>query len=292
MKTYPLMRPAETELALVRRVCNLLGDLRSNRAKGSKKCDGQQFGLPFNENEEKEIDTPLSSVVEFLNYAAAISHEGGPYIFGGVLRDIAMFGREGFTSDIDIVIDGGWRELEGYLIRKGAAKNKFGGLRILVDDRPVDVWKAERTWAFSEGLMEYKGIHSLLDTTILNWDSILMDWRNKRLICKSDYFAALHERRLDVVFMHNPNRLGMFIRVLRHLHQKDARKISRRACEYLAQEAEVFAFEMVHSAEIRSYRSAYIDRRLYDFFLRREFGSEDESVASVSDFMNPALFSH
>src|SRR5690606_14591908 len=144
-------------------------------------------------------------------------------------RDLALLGRKGFASDIDIVVEGEWDELSQYLKKIGAAKNKFGGFRLFAGDWPVDIWSAEETWAIRQGLGPYQSIRSLTKTTVLNWDAVLMDWRSRRFVCDDDYLTNLNNRSLDVVLKENPNPRGMAVRVFRHLSAKDARRLTRSA---------------------------------------------------------------
>ncbi|MBC6906715.1 hypothetical protein DWB84_14780 [Saccharophagus sp. K07] len=292
MNTYPKLNPAKDEAALISRVTDFVDSFDKKNGKLSiPKSPGGQldfFGyrdLSF----DFDFKTPFVSIKEFLDFSADVSGSGGIYVFGGALRDLAMFGVSGFTSDIDVVVDRSWDVLEPALIKRKAIKNKFGGLRLYVGKMPIDIWNSENTWAFKQGYLKYRGIHSLLETTILNWDSILMDWKKKRLICDPTYFSEIRNRRLDVVFEENPNRLGMLLRVLRHLHQKDAKKISLRACRYLAKETVNFSFEELRNAEIRSYKSAIIELKLYDFFRFEQFKEYSEDLA-VSDILHPAPF--
>ena len=53
-----------------------------------------------------------------------------------------------------------------------------------------------------------------------------MNWDTKQFIHKKEYFDDLINRHLEIVLEFNPNPLGMFVRVLRHLIQKNAESIS------------------------------------------------------------------
>ena len=210
--------------------------------------------------------SPKASLEGFLEFMSAALPNGEIYLFGGVLRDLALFGRRGFCSDIDLVVEGDWHHCVPYLQSLGARRNKFGGYRLEVGGWPVDIWHARDTWAIKNGLVCYRGISSLMQTTILNWDAILMNWRTRAVIAQSDYLPAIKARVLDVVLERNPNPLGMAVRVFRHLSIKDARKISLGAAEYLANCTERYSFAEIHGSEIASYGNAEISLRLYRFF--------------------------
>lgn len=212
------------------------------------------------------VSLPVSTLSGFVDFLSSAMPHGEVYLFGGVLRDLALFGRRGFHSDVDIVVEGSWSELERFLDRLGARKNKFGGYRLFAGDWPIDVWNAEDTWAVRQGLVRYDGVSSLVKTTVLNWDSILMNWRTGAFICSPEYLNDLQERSLDVVLIDNPNPIGMAVRVLRHLSSKEARRVGSCAVEYLESATRQFSFENLSTTEWSSYRSHLIEPALYRLF--------------------------
>jgi hypothetical protein len=210
--------------------------------------------------------SPKTNIGEFLGFFSAALPYGEVYLFGGVLRDLALFGRRGFSSDIDLVVEGDWHHCVPYLRSLGASRNKFGGYRLEVDGWPIDIWHARDTWAIRQGLVPYQGIASLTKTTILNWDAILMNWRTRNFIAQEGYLDAIKSRVLDVVLERNPNPLGTAVRVFRHLSVKDAKKLGPAAVSYLANCTTRYRFEEIHSSEVKSYGSPEISHALYRFF--------------------------
>ena len=218
------------------------------------------------EFENASLSSPLKSTKEFLDFMSDAVPGGEIYLFGGILRDLALYGKKGFDSDIDIVIEGKWEHFVEYLLSLNAKKNKFGGYRVVVDETPVDIWNAKETWAIRQGYVAYKGVSSLLDTTVLNWDGILMNWRTKNFIHREQYFDELKERALDIVLKENPNPLGMAVRVFRHMYLKDARKISINAVRYLIECVRKYSYDELRRTEYKSYKKCFIKKPLYDFF--------------------------
>lgn len=219
---------------------------------------------------------PKAHISEFMDFMSDVMPDGDIYLFGGILRDLALFGKRGFNSDIDVVVEGDWSDLVRYLEGLGAKKNKFGGYRFVVAGWPVDVWKAEETWAIQQGIIRYAGISSLIETTVLNWDAILMNWKTKHFICRDNYLDEINKRILDIVLVRNPNPLGMAVRVFRHLCSKEARKVSARAAKYLADCTCIYSFEDLVRSEKRSYRNTEIEFVVYKFFERiKDLGNSD-----------------
>lgn len=222
--------------------------------------------LPLKTSGERNIDVPSQNVREFLDFISDAMPDGDVYLFGGVLRDLALLGRKGFNSDIDLVVEGDWYNLVPYILSLKAHKNKFGGYRLMLGGWPIDIWNAKETWAIKQDLVPYEGISSLINTTVLNWDAILMNWRTQEFICRKNYFDEINLRVLDVVLEKNPNPLGMAIRVFRHFCSKDARKITPSAARYLAHCAKFYSFEEIKNAELKSYRNTIIERAVHGFF--------------------------
>lgn len=206
-----------------------------------------------------DIDSPKDSATDFIDFLSDAIPAGDIYLFGGILRDIALFGKRGFNSDIDLVVDGDWLNCIEFLEQAGATRNKFGGYRLTIAGQLIDIWNAKETWAIKQGFVHYDGIASLTATTVLNWDAILMNWRSKAFICKSTYIDELRDRVLDIVLENNPDPKGMAVRVLRHLSLKNANRISERATEYLAKCAIEFSYDELVEREKKSYGNTVIE---------------------------------
>jgi hypothetical protein len=238
------------------------------RSPAGPRPDTHTLALHFLREDEQaaSVEYPGTSVTAFVNFLSDALPQGDVYLFGGILRDLALLGRRGFSSDIDLVVEGDWRHCVGYLESLGARQNKFGGYRFEVAGWPIDVWNAQETWAIKQGFVSYRGIGSLTETTILNWDAILMNWRTRRFVHRRNYLEELRGRVLDIVLEPNPNPLGMVTRVLRHLCAKDARQVSPRAANYLAKSTETYTFPMIKNDELRSYGESIIDPEVYRLF--------------------------
>ena len=156
---------------------------------------------------EKKNDASLLHLLDKLPSASPA------YLFGGAIRDIALFGNwYAFESDIDIVCDCQERQLVAFLeefyTKEALKRNKFGGFRIKTRLWSVDIWPARHTWAFRQGILPYKGIRSLLDTTITNWESILFPLHGGPLICREGYFEDVLRGYLDIVLSKTPTQWG------------------------------------------------------------------------------------
>lgn len=260
------MSPKVPRVNVVQSYDALRSRVRRLFAKPSASSHAGQLPLPLHLPMREVVEVPTASLAGFLDFLATALPSSEIYLFGGVLRDMALLGREGFNSDIDIVVEGDWSSFANYLDEIGAKKNKFGGYRLSAGAWPIDIWNAKETWAIREGLVPYSGIQSLTKTTVLNWDAILMDWRSKRFVCEEGYLLALHDRALDIVLQENPNPRGMAVRVFRHLSLREARRLTRGAAAYLEACTQRYSFRELADAEMSSYGNSVIEPVLYRFF--------------------------
>ena len=199
---------------------------------------------------------------------------GELYLFGGILRELALFGRKGFASDIDLVVEGDWSNVMQYLRELGVTQNRFGGFRLSIDNWPIDLWQARETWAIRKGFVQYNGIQSLTRTTILNWDAILMDWRSKQIICGEHYFAHIHNQIMDVVLPENPNPLGAAVRAFRQLCMNYAKQLTVRAAQYLGSSVQQYSRTTIIRSEAEHYKHRFIDAQILRFFEDLDISSE------------------
>ena len=256
------LRPVTSAENLRRRVERLL------LSDAKQKEDESQLSLGLQETyrPEDSIRMPTSSIGAFLQFLSDSLPDGDVYLFGGVLRDLALMGSKGFNSDIDIVVEGNWQSCTRYLDRLGARRNKFGGYRLEVAGWEIDIWSAKETWAIKEGIVTYKGIASLTETTVLNWDAVLMNWRTRAFVFKDRYLNEIQERLLDIVLEQNPDPIGMAVRVFRHLCLKDAKSVTEKALEYLADCTSAYTLADLATREIRSYGKSIIEPAMYRYF--------------------------
>ncbi len=246
---------------LRRRVERLLGYAAST-------SDQTQLSLSLNETfrAEELIQFPTRNILAFLGFLVDALPDGDVYLFGGVLRDLALASGKWFSSDIDVVVEGEWSGVVRYLEKGRARRNKFGGYRLSVGDWKVDIWKADETWAVSQGLIPYQGIGSLTKTTVLNWDAILMNWRTRTFVARDSYLDDIRSRTLDIVLTRNPDPLGMAVRVFRQFCLKAAKAITDRAICYMSDATERFPLAELIERELASYQNSVIRPDVYRFF--------------------------
>lgn len=223
-----------------------------------------------------------SKRAEVLELIERLSVFGEVLVFGGLLRDIALFGAKGFNSDIDLVVDCSVDRLasffsEGELVFN---RNKFGGYRAEVGGWTIDVWPIRETWAFKHGCVAYNGRESLLLTTITNWDAVIFSFKDKRIMSNPFYLDCLRRGELDIVLTENPNKAGVLIRVVRTICDKRAKVLMPRLLKYLKQELPKWTSSQIASAQEELFGKVYLSRIEFCNFRDEIFSLEEDLFGS------------
>ena len=183
---------------------------------------------------------------------------GQVVVFGGILRDLALFGNRIFCSDLDLVID--TRDLDGfhnYMFSIGAKFNRYLGYRTRIGSWHVDIWPLQNTWAHREGYVEIKGFEDLLNTTFFGCDAILYDTSQKNLVTKRGYFEEMSKRLLEINLLPNPNPIGNAVRAFRYAVDKDF-IWSYGLSLYIAERIDDLGWSALIDHELQSHKTTFI----------------------------------
>lgn len=161
-------------------------------------------------------------------------------IFGGVLRDLTIFGPSEVPRDIDVVVDVRHAELDGVFSDLISSRNRFGGLRLKSTDLHIDIWALENTWALRREPTEYPSFDRLVRTTFLNVEAIAADVLpkrgKKRTIYSAGFFESIRNRMLDISFEPNPYPQLCIVRSLITALRLNW-LVSRRLASYIVRQA-------------------------------------------------------
>jgi hypothetical protein len=158
---------------------------------------------------------------------------GDVVIFGGMLRDLLLFGNAGFDSDVDVVVVGADKGLLGEVLKPyGAQRNRFGGYRLLQRYWKLDVWHLEDTWAFRQGYVSPARPERLIFTTFFTWDAAAFSVATGRVWLHDNFEAHVSSRVLDINLLPNPNPEGAAIRAMRAVLRHQA-GMSRAIADYV-----------------------------------------------------------
>ena len=226
------------------------------------------------------FDSPKrADVLEFVKGASTV---GEVLVFGGLLRDIALFGVKNFNSDIDLVVDCSSVRLFSFFdecVYK-FKRNKFGGYRVEIGGWTVDVWPMRETWAFKNGYVTFENRESLLQTTITNWDAIAFSFEDKQIVAAGSYLECLKIGELDIVMEYNPNPVGVLMRIIRSICDRQARILMPRLVKYLKQELPKWSASQIVNAQINILGKIYLSEIEYYNFRDEVFSLEEDLFGS------------
>jgi hypothetical protein len=177
---------------------------------------------------------PLQEIVEMLGLSGWQS-----VVFGGVLRDLVLYGPAKRPRDVDIVVDCSPGELAAWLSDFPVQRTSFGGFRIQHRKWSFDIWSLKDTWAFKEGHMSAT-FDNLPKTTFFNVEATAAQLnpapKRKRRLYSFGFAKAMSSRILDINFEPNPFPQLCIIRGLLTA-ARHRLLVSPRLAEYMTQKA-------------------------------------------------------
>lgn len=121
-------------------------------------------------------------------------------IFSGVIRDFFL-DRDVTLRDLDVVLS----DIDESLFVEGSSwkSNQFGGAKLVIGDKIVDVWRLEDTWGIKQkGIFPFPEV--LMDTSFYNFSSIVYNYNEECFYYRKEFVDFLANKCLDVVYEDNP----------------------------------------------------------------------------------------
>ena len=144
-------------------------------------------------------------------------------VIGGLVRDFARVGRDGFNSDVDLVVDAPQNDVKTLAEKLSAEENVFGGFSAKIGRWKIDFWAMENTWAFRNNLIKVNSLEDVINCTFFDWDSVAYDLKNRCVICSENYLEKIRSNILEINLLPNPSPLGNLLRAVRRLILWNAR---------------------------------------------------------------------
>jgi hypothetical protein len=131
-----------------------------------------------------------------------------PILFGGVLRDLVVFGRRHYPRDVDVVLQRGTTEgIVNDFSEHQYRLNRFGGVHLSLNRWAFDVWPLEKTWAFTQDSSLVPTAANLPKTTFLDVEAIAVTFNGPDRIgqiISYGFFEAIERRSIGINYRHNP----------------------------------------------------------------------------------------
>jgi hypothetical protein len=176
-------------------------------------------------------------------------------VFGGVLRDLALYGPSERPRDVDIVVNCLSSELSTWLSSFPVQRTRFGGFRVRVHKWNFDIWSLRETWAFAMANME-PTFENLPKTTFFNIEAIAAQLNatrgHKRALYSFGFVEAISSKILDINFEPNPFPQLCIVRGLLTATRHDL-LLSPRLAQYIATRADRREIAEIMDVQLRHY---------------------------------------
>jgi hypothetical protein len=184
---------------------------------------------------------------------------GPTVILGGLVRDIAAEGVDGFRSDVDLVIDAPPIAVAKLANRLRAVENRFGGFGVSLPSWKIDFWALRNTWAHRAGYVRVRVLADVTKCTFFTMDAIAYDLEARRLYTRPEYIRDVHKRMLEINLLPNPSVEGNLVRTVRRCLSKDL-LLGQQLREFVETELNETTYSYIVATELRLYGHSFAQR--------------------------------
>lgn len=199
-------------------------------------------------------------------------------IIGGLVRDLALHGRDGFSSDVDLVIDVDPISLDDFAISLGATRNRFGGFGLSTPWWKIDFWALRNTWAYRQHYVNLRQLSDIMKTTFFDCDAIIYDLRSRKVMAMEGYVQRLHDRVIDINLLPNPSTDGNLIRAIRRILMWDM-KAGPKLRHFIDNHLDDDALE----------RICRVEKAIYPISMASKFDTAIEARKACSSYRERAI---
>lgn len=189
-------------------------------------------------------------------------------VFGGVIREFVLNNLKQIDHrDVDLVVvnlnDSIEELLKPFLIRK----NSFGGYKLRIDQKDIDLWKFSETWGIKNSFpLFYSMTDFLPHTSFFNINAIAFSLVNKKLIYSESFKKFLLDRVLDIEFIPNPIPSLCLIKTYEYVLRYKL-ELSSKLINYMIENFETIKKDEIHDLQIKHYGSVkFSQKEILDFY--------------------------
>ncbi|MHB8336110.1 MAG: hypothetical protein ACYDEE_01685 [Ignavibacteriaceae bacterium] len=127
-------------------------------------------------------------------------------VFGGVIREFVLNNLKQIDHrDVDLVVVNLNEEIETYLNPYLIRKNSFGGFKLKVNAKDIDLWKLGETWGIRNKAPLFTDATEFLpETSFFNLNAVAFSISNNKLHYSEGFENFVNTRILDIEFTPNP----------------------------------------------------------------------------------------
>ena len=164
-------------------------------------------------NIEKEIRSKEETFFRFLkealegelfDFIETLSQKTKVYVFSGIIRN--YFLHNYLVRDVDLVVESD-NEIQQILTNVDYRINSFGGFKIRIGNKNVDLWRINKTWALNHQqlVLDLDLERFIPSTAFFNFSAVVYSINDRRFIYKKDFLSFLSTKTIDYVYAPNAN---------------------------------------------------------------------------------------
>jgi hypothetical protein len=185
----------------------------------------------------------------------------GPILFGGLIRDLMVFGIRRYPRDVDVVLSNATTD---QLLNEDSFQdfklNRFGGVHVNINRWSFDVWPLDKTWRFTVDDSLIATPANLPRTTFLDVEAIAVTLNGPHRIGRIysvGFFQAIKKQCIDINYEENPFPSLCAVRSIIIAWKLNYRLSRKLACYFVDVVAEQGAPELVF-AQDRHYQKVLL----------------------------------
>ncbi len=192
-------------------------------------------------------------------------------VFGGVIREFVLNNFQKVDHrDIDLVITSINNELNEYLNRFLIRKNSFGGYKLKIKEKEIDLWKLDDTWGIKKVPLFNNVSEFLPETSFFNLNAVAFSLGKNELYYSEGFSKFLNERILDIEFKPNPLPVLCFIKTYEYT-KKYKISLSEKLIEFITS-----------NINSKTIKDTYTIQN-------KHFGRQEYSINELTDFYNKLI---
>lgn len=233
------------------------------------------------------IDSPMAEALKVIR-----AHSWPAVIFGGLPRDLMVYGVRARPRDIDIVVDNASiSEIASVFKKSWVKRTRFGGLKLYMNKCLFDIWPLSETWAFRGCSSLGKNFADLPKTTFLNVEAVAvqMDERfgKDSEVFSAGFFEALKDKTIEINWAENPFPQLAVVRSLITAANLNF-SLGPKLAEYI-----IYHGKRAHMSQLMEAQFSHYGRRvLSDDAIRTSISIVEEHVDRSPDKSVPPLNLH
>lgn len=203
---------------------------------------------------------------ELFDFIETLAERTKVYVFSGIIRN--YFLHNYLVRDVDLVVESD-DEIQMLLNDVDYRINSFGGFKIQIGRKNVDLWRIDKTWALNHQqlVLDLDLEKFIPSTAFFNFSAVVYSINERRFIYKKEFLSFLSTKTIDYVYAPNANESLCVVNTLYYsdkYHLKIGNKLQKLIVDWHKSSDKNYEdVQLKHFGKI-IYPNDLIDSRLYE----------------------------